>query len=246
MKHLPILFVFAMAVAGVTRVSAQQIRITLPDDNVVKGEFVSATDSTITYTDKSGKECVAQPMFVYSVYIKGVGSFKSTGGRFLSSSGLTINDVLLAQSTEAAEKQAQEELRNAPIQTQALVSMQRQIEELMQLQAQAAEKAQQQVYPSNGADYTLIGKAFKTTGTVSLSIGVPCLAAGIACCTAGNVGGNRYNLIARAQCLEASYYLFGIGASLTIVGIPLYVQGKKIMDINITYTGNGAGVAVSF
>ncbi len=170
MKHLPILFVFAMAVAGVTRVSAQQIRITLPDDNVVKGEFVSATDSTITYTDKSGKECVAQPMFVYSVYIKGVGSFKSTGGRFLSSSGLTINDVLLAQSTEAAEKQAQEELRNAPIQTQALVSMQRQIEELMQLQAQAAEKAQQQVYPSNGTDYILIGKAFKTTGTVSLSI----------------------------------------------------------------------------
>ena len=67
-----------------------------------------------------------------------------------------------------------------------------------------------------------------------------------------DVGTNRYGipyaseLRTQTQCLEASYYLFSIGASLTIVGIPLYVQGKKIMDINITYTGNGAGVAVSF
>lgn len=274
MKHFPILFVFALVIECFTHVSAQQIRITPQGDDlfkkIIKGEFVSATDSTITYTDKSGTECVAIPMFVSSVYINGIGTFKNVNGRFLSSSWQTINDVLLAQSKEAEEKripeqripekedddkQTQEKEQRDFSQTQALVQMQRQIDELMQRQTQAQKQAKKQVFSSfNGTDNAVIGKAFKTTGIVSLSIGVPCLAAGIACCTAGHVRPvetNRYgipfvsDLTISTRCLEASYYLFGIGASLTIVGIPLYVQGKKIMEMNITYMGNGVGIALN-
>ncbi len=263
MKHFSFLLALTLIIeGGFICVSAQQIRITPQGDDlfkkIIKGEFVSATDSTIIYTDKSGTERIVEPMFVYSVYINGMGTFKNVGGRFLSSSGLTINDVLSEQASEAAKKQAQEQqaqeekLRNLP-QTATLLQLQHQIDVLMQLQAQAAEKAQQQVYPSNGADYTLIGKAFKTTGIVSLSIGVPSLAAGIACCTTGHVLKSKSSgvdsiletLSTRSQCLEASYHLFGIGASLTIVGIPLYIQGKKIMEMDITYTGNSVGIALN-
>lgn len=274
MKHFSFLLALTLVVGCFTHVSAQQIRITPQGDDlfkkIIKGEFVSATDSTITYTDKSGTECIAEPMFVSSVYINGIGTFKNVNGRFLSSSWQTINDVLLAQSKEAEEKrvqeqripgkedndkQTQEKEQSDFSQTQALVQMQRQIDELMQLQAKAQTKTQKLTTPSlNGTDNAIIGKAFKTTGIVSLSIGVPCLAAGIACCTAGHVRPvetNRYgipfvsDLTISTRCLEASYYLFGIGASLTIVGIPLYVQGKKIMEMDITYTGNGVGIALN-
>lgn len=91
-----------------------------------------------------------------------------------------------------------------------------------------------------------IGKALKSTGAVSLGIGVPVLAAGIATCIAGNVGVTKYDLIERAQCAEASYYLLGTGAAMTIIGIPLYVHGKKMIELHFKYSGNSAGVAVNF
>jgi len=52
-------------------------------------------------------------------------------------------------------------------------------------------------------------------------------------------------LVTKSQLLESSYYLLPIGASLTIVGIPIYVEGKKIMDLNFGYTGNGLGVTMN-
>jgi len=91
-----------------------------------------------------------------------------------------------------------------------------------------------------------IGKALKSAGSVSLAIGVPVFAAGLATCIAGNVGGTKYNLLERAQCAEASYYLFGAGAAMTIIGIPLYVHGNKLLEMHFKYSGNGAGVAVNF
>jgi hypothetical protein len=42
------------------------------------------------------------------------------------------------------------------------------------------------------------------------------------------------------------YILTPMGAALTIVGIPLYVHGKKMLQLDIQYTGNGAGVALNF
>ena len=94
-----------------------------------------------------------------------------------------------------------------------------------------------------------LGKAMKVSGVTSLCVGVPCLSAGLATCIAGHVSYvSKYGtgLTTKSQLLEASYYLLPIGASLTIVGIPLYVEGKKIMDLNVSYTGNGVGLTMNF
>lgn len=121
----------------------------------------------------------------------------------------------------------------------------------------------------------VVGEALKTTGTVSLSVGVPCLAAGMACLMYANFVPNpmegyttnptkanadsqlQYVSLeeykAKAQSFTASthaaevagYILMPMGGALTIVGIPLYVKGHK-MTLDINYTGNGAGIAVNF
>lgn len=94
-----------------------------------------------------------------------------------------------------------------------------------------------------------IGKALKTSGSTALAIGVPCLAAGLATCIAGNVMYvSKYGtgLTTKSQLLETSYYLLPIGASLTIVGIPLYVEGKKLIELKVNYTGNGIGLSMNF
>lgn len=94
-----------------------------------------------------------------------------------------------------------------------------------------------------------LGKALKVSGETSLGIGIPCLATGLATCIAGNVMYvSKYGtgLTTKSQLLETSYYLLPIGVSLTIVGIPLYVEGKKIMDLHVKYTGNGVGATLNF
>lgn len=122
----------------------------------------------------------------------------------------------------------------------------------------------------------MIGEALKTTGTVSLAVGVPCLAAGVAslmyanflpnpvanCTTSAQLAtaGSGLKLITveeynnkvkdftqKTHAAEmAGYILTPLGGALTIIGIPLYVKGNKMLQLNIQYTGNGAGVAVNF
>lgn len=92
-----------------------------------------------------------------------------------------------------------------------------------------------------------IGKAFKSTGSVCMAIGVPSLVTGSILTIIGyrNIGNfanaDKYSKIATAGCV-----LMPFGAALTVVGIPLYINGQRIADININYTGNGAGVSVNF
>ncbi|MCQ2342991.1 MAG: hypothetical protein MJZ75_05845 [Paludibacteraceae bacterium] len=121
----------------------------------------------------------------------------------------------------------------------------------------------------------VIGEAMKTTGTVSLAVGVPCLAAGLAslmyanflpnpvanCTTSSQLATDKglelisveeYNNQVRdfskkTHAAEvAGYILTPLGGALTIVGIPLYVKGNKMLQLDVQYTGNGAGVAVNF
>lgn len=121
-----------------------------------------------------------------------------------------------------------------------------------------------------------LAKAFKTTGTVSLSIGVPCLAAGIASLvyaefipnptdgytTSQTLADQDANLqymstseyVSKLQAYNskvrtlsnAGYICTGAGAALTIVGIPLYCCGKHLMTLEVNYTGNGAGLTLNF
>lgn len=121
----------------------------------------------------------------------------------------------------------------------------------------------------------VVGEALKTTGTVSLSVGVPCLAAGMACLMYANFvpnpmanyttnqtranADNRLQYISldeyrtKAEAFTASthaaevagYILTPMGGALTVVGIPLYIKGNKL-TMSVNYTGNGAGIAFNF
>jgi hypothetical protein len=91
----------------------------------------------------------------------------------------------------------------------------------------------------------VIGQAMKTTGRVALGIGIPCLVSGAFLMILG-YGDNNLGIYQRSQISTAACVLFPIGASLTIVGIPLHVHGNRIMDLNLNYTGNGVGVAMEF
>ena len=42
------------------------------------------------------------------------------------------------------------------------------------------------------------------------------------------------------------YVLTPLGAALTIVGIPLYVKGNKIMQMDVKCSGNAAGLTLNF
>ena len=121
-----------------------------------------------------------------------------------------------------------------------------------------------------------LGKALKNTGIVSLSVGVPCVVAGVASLlyaellpnpTAGYTTSQAladqykdleymsvkeyvskletYNGQVRAAS-NAGYLFTGAGAALTIVGIPLYCYGQRLMTLEFNYTGNGAGVTLNF
>lgn len=95
--------------------------------------------------------------------------------------------------------------------------------------------------------HVAISKAFKSTGAVCMAIGVPTLVTGsiltiIGYRNLGNIANREmYSNMATAGCV-----LMPFGAALTVVGIPLYINGQRIADININYTGNGAGVSVNF
>lgn len=105
----------------------------------------------------------------------------------------------------------------------------------------------------------VIGKALKSTGGVAIGAGIPCLLAGTILLAVGSHvpevdfgNGNLSDkekldkLEAASKMQLAGCILLPVGASLTIVGIPLYAHGKKIMTMNFNYTGNGVGVAMQF
>lgn len=95
-------------------------------------------------------------------------------------------------------------------------------------------------------NYT-IGKAIQTSGAVGLSIGVPSLAVGAFLRGLGARKSTEYHKIEEnGRLVEAGNYLMGVGASLTIISIPLYVGGKHVINMSITTTGTDVGARVEF
>ena len=100
----------------------------------------------------------------------------------------------------------------------------------------------------------VIAKAFKSTGGVCIGIGIPSAIVGAVLVGIGNsspdTSGKADEVAAkaktRANCAAAGYVLLPMGAALTIVGIPLHVHGKRIGELNVNYTGNGAGMSFNF
>lgn len=104
-----------------------------------------------------------------------------------------------------------------------------------------------------------IGQSFKTAGLTTLSIGIPSLVAGTILLGYGRgkaeaLANGKIKLYSVSQkkidkwadCVMASYYLVPFGAAMTIVGIPLYVRGRKLMEFKVDYTGSGAGIALAW
>lgn len=50
----------------------------------------------------------------------------------------------------------------------------------------------------------------------------------------------------KADCATAGCVILPFGASLTVIGIPLTIKGKQLMELKVNYTGNGAGLALAW
>lgn len=97
-------------------------------------------------------------------------------------------------------------------------------------------------------NYT-IGKAIQTSGAVGLSIGVPSLAVGAflrGLSERETKDNDIHKMEVNGRLKEAGNYLMGVGASLTIISIPLYVGGKHVINMSITTTGTDVGARVEF
>ena len=116
------------------------------------------------------------------------------------------------------------------------------------------EKKQKEISERAANPNLVIGNALKKTGGVCMGIGIPSAIVGAILVGVGNSGvdtsGKPEDVAAKAKtkanCAAAGYVLLPMGAALTIVGIPLNVHGKRIAEMNINYTGNGAGLSFNF
>lgn len=100
----------------------------------------------------------------------------------------------------------------------------------------------QVVLPSN--PNVVIGNAMKTCGGISMGVGIPSMVTGAILVAVGFTGNSTS--YGRSVCATAGCVLLPFGAALTVVGVPLYVKGKHIAELNFNYIGNGASVAVNF
>jgi len=118
-----------------------------------------------------------------------------------------------------------------------------------------------------------IGKALKSTGTTAMIVGVPSLFIGTILVSTGFGKVNKYNEMTKdiasgkyvdtkkysklkneveqnaetlKNCQIAGCVLMPFGGALTLVGVPLYVHGKQILEFAVQVNDNGAGVAVKF
>ena len=191
---------------------AEDVRVTTKDGLVIAGEFIDGTDST--YTIKCSKDIRA---YIINKYGTDTVVFDLEDIHQVQMYGkvfVPINGKLIVADT--GKNVQKSEIKLDPVSNTYLLQ------------------------PSNPGE--VIGKALKTTGGISLGIGIPCLVTGSILMAVGMTGYSKE----RSQMATAGCILFPIGASLTIVGIPLHAHGKKIMTMNFNYTGNGVGVGLEF
>ena len=220
-----ILLILALAVSAIATFAQDPVKVTTSDGKVISGYFVIGTDTTYTIkctdhyiTNKYGTDTITFRMAdIREVYMYNK-TFVPYEGKLVAKKSVTSK-----LGTEVA-----------------IVS----------------NGNQSTIYTSKPGDPNyMIGKALKSTGGVAIGIGVPCTVAGTILLAVGksmqkSIDYTKLEDVKRSikgsDLQLAGCILLPLGASLTIVGIPLYAHGKKIMTMNFNYTGNGVGVAMQF
>ena len=222
MKKLLLILTTIFAIS--LSIYAEDVKVLMTDGKEIKGKLVSYNESLLIIEPNTivKYEKTLSPQKVICFEIEGVGLFKSQGGMFV------LEEKSVSQ--QEIQRLANDSTKEVPTDFWQRVLSER--------------THMSKIQPSNPNE--VIGRAFLSTGGVALGIGLPCFVAGIATCVAGNVNVATSNIEQKANCVEASYYLFGVGASLTIISIPLIVHGRRIADMKVNYTGNGVGTTVNF
>lgn len=98
-----------------------------------------------------------------------------------------------------------------------------------------------------------VANALKKTGVFSIGVGVPVLALGAALVGYGYgskgteiAPGIYAHSVSEANCQAAGLVLMGVGGGMTLIGIPMYVNAKKAIEVQLNAMSNGAGVAINF
>ena len=209
-----ILLILALTVSAIATFALDPVKVTTSDGKVISGYFVIGTDTTYTI------KCTDH--YITNKYGTDTFTFRMAD----------IREVYMYNKTFVPYEGK-------------LVAKKSVTSKLGTEVAVVSNGQQSTIYTSKPGDPNyMIGKALKSTGSVALALGVPCLLTGSILMAVGSEA--DLDMITKNQVVTASCILFPIGASLTIVGIPLYAHGKKIMTMNFNYTGNGVGVAMQF
>ena len=208
--------IFAVVLAAATIHAQDEITVITNDGVTTNGAMLKGNDSTIVVRIKGSKKQAADTITFHIADIRRVTLY---GEEFVPYQGKLIAEKKL--------KKQHIDVTHTPVVNQST----------------STAYQGYRVDPNN-----VIGKALKSTGDVALGIGIPCAIGGVALLIAGSSGkvSDVNQAYAKANMATVGAILLPVGASLTIVGIPLHIHGKKIMNMNFNYTGNGAGVAFQF
>jgi hypothetical protein len=209
-----ILLILALAVSAIATFAQDPVKVTTSDGKVISGYFVIGTDTTYTI------KCTDH--YITNKYGTDTITFRMADIREV----YMYNKTFVPYEGKLVAKKSVTSKLGTEV---AIVS----------------NGNQSSIYTSRPSDPNyMIGKALKSTGSVALALGVPCLVTGSILMAVGYEA--DLDMTTKNQVVTASCILFPIGASLTIVGIPMYAHGKKIMTMNFNYTGNGVGLAMQF
>lgn len=119
--------------------------------------------------------------------------------------------------------------------------------ETERIQTYEAKRKQSDMMRANNPNYA-VGQAMRSVAKGSLLIGIPSLISGTILIAYGYAGrtSSISEMDTKSKCATAGCVLMPLGGALTIVGIPLSIEGKELMRLNINYTGNGAGLALAW
>ena len=213
-------FFLLLAILAPLAVCAETVKVTTKDGTVTNGYFVDGTDSTYTIrhqVDKGGH----YGFDTLSFRMQDIYEVKMYGKVFVPANGTLV-----------PKKSLQNDV--------------------------ATNYASVDTYRAKPANPNLvIGKALKSTGSTAIGVGVPCMVAGAVMWhfglknTVEDMTSNPMNFtvdkaMSGSRLASAGICLAAIGGTLTVVGIPLHIHGKKIMTMNVNYTGNGVGLAMQF